>query len=69
MKALNTKLLLSAVGLTLLAAPAFAQERNTYVQPQAQVFAPQSQYSTSAYAPRYVPGYGNIDQSGTSGEP
>jgi hypothetical protein len=67
MKALNTTLVLSAVGMALLATPALARDRNEYVQPQVQ--APFAGSSTSAYTPRYVPGYGNIDQSGSSGEP
>jgi hypothetical protein len=73
MKSLKSKLALSALGLVLLATPAFAQQTPRHAQQQYQdpgVTYPglvdRSGSSTEAYTPQYVPGYGNI--GATSGE-
>jgi hypothetical protein len=72
MKSLKSKLALSALGIALLAPPAFAQETPRHVQ---QYQDPVVTYpgvvdrggsSTEAYTPQYVPGFGNI--GATSGE-
>jgi hypothetical protein len=73
MKSLKDKLALSALGIVLLATPAFAQQTRPHVQPQYQdpvVTYPgvvdRGGSSTEAYTPQYVPGFGNI--GATSGE-
>jgi hypothetical protein len=72
MKSLKSKLALSALGIVLLATPAFAQQTPRHQQ---QYQGPGVTYpglvdrsgsSTEAYTPQYVPGYGNI--GATSGE-
>jgi hypothetical protein len=57
MKSLNTKLLLSALGIALLATPAFAQrpERHT------RTVQTQSQDPAVGHSQEYAPGYGNVD--------
>jgi hypothetical protein len=73
MKSLKSKLALSALGVALMATPAFAQQAPQYAQPQYQGpavtypgLADRSGSSTEAYSPQYVPGFGNI--GATSGE-
>jgi hypothetical protein len=71
MKSLKSKLVLSAMGIALLATPALAQQAPRHAQPQqdSAVTYPGLVNSTGdseAYTPQYVPGYGNI--GATSGE-
>jgi hypothetical protein len=69
MKSLKSKLALSALGIALLATPAFAQQapRHTQAQQDSAVTYPgYSSGDSEAYTPQYVPGYGNI--GATSGE-
>jgi hypothetical protein len=71
MKSLKSKLALSAVGIALLATPAFAQQAPRHVQAQqyqdsAVTYPGLTGSDSEAYSPQYVPGYGNIGAS--SGE-
>jgi len=61
MKSLNTKLLLSALGIALLVTPAFAQRPQHHARyPQTQSQDPSVQ-SGGSYTQGYVPGYGNTN--------
>jgi hypothetical protein len=69
MKSLKSKLALSAIGIALLATPAFAQQAPRHVQAQqdsAVTYPGLTRSNSEAYTPQYVPGYGNIGAS--SGE-
>jgi len=72
MKSLKSKLVLSAIGIALLAAtPAFAQHAPRHAQSQqdqdsAVTYPGLVGSDSEAYTPQYVPGYGNI--GATSGE-
>ena len=60
MKSLHTKLLLSALGIALLATPAFAQRpqhHTHYTQTQSQ--DPSVTGNDGSFTPNYVPGVGN----------
>jgi len=73
MKSFKSKLVLSALGIALLATPAFAQQTPRHATPRYQgttVTYPglvdRGGSTTEAYTPQYVPGFGNI--GATSGE-
>jgi hypothetical protein len=71
MKSLKSKLALSALGIALLATPAFAQQTPRHAQAQqyqdsAVTYPGLAGSDSEAYTPQYVPGYGNIGAS--SGE-
>ena len=69
MKSLRSKLALSALGIALLATPAFAQQAPRHVQQNqdsAVTYPGLTGSDSEAYTPQYVPGYGNI--GATSGE-
>jgi hypothetical protein len=71
MKSLKGKLALSALGIALLATPAFAQQTARHAQSQqyqdsAVTYPGPVGGDSEAYTPQYVPGYGNI--GATSGE-
>jgi hypothetical protein len=66
MKSLKIKLALSALGIALLATPAFAQHAPRHAHAQ-QYQDPSVTYpglidrsDREAYTPQYVPGFGNI---------
>jgi hypothetical protein len=81
MKSLGGTLVLYALGIALLATPAFAKStRHRYVQTYGYTYSPRYGYSYTppppsllyapqygrAYTPVYVPGFGNIGSNGDS---
>jgi len=69
MKSLKSKLALSAIGIALLATPAFALQAPQHAQQyqdSAVTYPGLASSDSEAYTPQYVPGYGNIGAS--SGE-
>ena len=70
MKSLKSKLALSALGIALLATPAFAQQppRHAQARQDSAVTYPGlvDRSDREAYSPQYVPGFGNV--GATSGE-
>jgi hypothetical protein len=68
MKSINTKLILSALGIALLATPALAQtsQRHEPRNPQAQQYQDPGAFTdnSGAFTPHYVPGFGNDNVGG-----
>lgn len=64
MKSLNSKLVLCALGIALLATPTFAKAtRHRHTHSSGYTYSP---HYGNAYAPTYVPGFGNIGSNGDS---
>ena len=64
MKSLNGKLVLHALVIALLATPAFAKTtRYRHAHTFGYTYSPRYR---NAYAPTYVPGFGNIGSNGDS---
>jgi hypothetical protein len=60
MKSLKTKLVLSALGIALLATPAFAQRPLHHAHnAQTQSQDPSTTSNDGSFTPTYVPGFGN----------